>query len=176
MLEKLTIRPEKSSDYAVIYDITKRAFAPMPFSGGDEQDLIDLLRNNDALEISLVAQIGAEIVGHIAFSKASPENEAQADIGGYYALGPIAVEPELQRSGIGSALIDAGIDILRMRNVACCILVGNTEYYQRFGFMKAPHLCPANEPAEHYMILPLALKNIDSIIGFHPLFHSSETA
>ena len=172
-----TIRPEQASDYEVIYDITKRAFAPMPFSGGDEQDLINRLRDKGALEISLVAQIGSDIVGHIAFSKAYPknegaENETAHDIAEFYALGPIAVEPELQRSGIGSALINAGIDVLRARGAAGCILIGNIDYYQRFGFETAPHLCPKDEPADHYMILPLALKNIDSVIGFHPLFHS----
>lgn len=177
-----TIRPEQASDYEIIYDITKRAFAPMPFSGGDEQDLVNRLRDKGALEISLVAQIGSDIVGHIAFSKAFPKNEG-AEVEGaenetthktadFYALGPIAVEPELQRSGIGSALIYAGIDVLRARGAAGCILIGNIDYYQRFGFETAPHLCPKNEPADHYMILPLALKNIDSIIGFHPLFHS----
>ncbi len=167
-----TIRPEQASDYEIIYDITKRAFATMPFSGGDEQDLINRLRDNGALEISLVAQIGSDIVGHIAFSKAFPKNETAHDIADFYALGPIAVEPELQRSGIGSALINAGLDILRGREAAGCILIGNIDYYQRFGFETAPHLCPKGEPADHYMILPLALKNIDSVIGFHPLFHS----
>lgn len=169
-----TIRPEQANDYEVIYDITKRAFAPMPFSEGDEQDLINRLRDNDALEISLVAQIGSDIVGHIAFSKAFPENETAKDEADFYTLGPIAVEPKLQRSGIGSALIYAGINMLREREAKCCILIGNTDYYQRFGFETAPHLCPKGEPADHYMILPLALKNIDSIIGFHPLFHSEE--
>lgn len=172
MTVKFTIRPEQACDYEVIYDITKRAFAPMPYAGGNEQDLINLLRNNDALEISLVAQIGSDIVGHIAFSKAFPENESADVNGGYYALGPIAVDPELQRSGIGSALIYEGIDILRQREAAGCILVGNVDYYQRFGFKTAPHLCPKSEPKDHYMILPLAVKNIDTIIGFHPLFHS----
>lgn len=167
MADGFIIRSEQPSDYDAIYDITKRAFAPMPFAGGNEQDLINALRDNDALIISLVALIGTEIVGHIAFSEAFPINEA----GGYYALGPVAVDPRLQRSGIGSALINAGIDMLRKRGAACCILIGNTNYYKRFGFKAAPHLCPDGEPSDHYMILPLGNKNPDSVAGFHPLFH-----
>ena len=47
----ITIRPKNSADHAAIHDITKRIFAPMPFAGGDEQDLIDQLRDAGALEL-----------------------------------------------------------------------------------------------------------------------------
>lgn len=168
MAHNIVMRTEIESDYQEIYDITKCAFAPMPYSDGDEQDLINALRDADALALSLVATIDQKIVGHIAFSPAFPENGAD----GYYALGPVAVEPVLQKSGIGSALINAGIAILRERDAACCILVGHVDYYTRFGFKPAPHLCPDGEPADHYMILPLSSTWPISITRFHPLFHN----
>lgn len=170
MAHNIVIRTEIESDYQEIYDITKCAFAPMPYSDGDEQDLINALRAGDALEISLVAEIDQKIVGHIAFSRAYCADGADR----YYALGPVAVEPVLQKSGIGSALINAGIDILRMRDAACCILVGDINYYTRFGFKPAPHLCPDNEPAKFYMIMELNQIAPKHIIEFHPLFYGQE--
>ena len=51
------IRDERRGDVRAIYDLTKRAFAPMPFAGGNEQDLINIVRDAGALSISLVAEI-----------------------------------------------------------------------------------------------------------------------
>lgn len=169
----LTIRPEISQDYGVIYDLTKRAFATMPFADGDEQDLINTLRSADVLSLSLVALYAGRLVGHIAFSPAAAEKPA----GHWYALGPVSVEPELQRQGIGSALIYSGLDILKQREAEGCILVGNPEYYQRFGFYIAPENCPADQPEQYYQILPImanerAIKNSGNI-GFHPIFYGA---
>jgi len=96
-----SIRPEEPRDYASIYDLTKRAFAPMPFAGGDEQDLIDALRRAGALALSLVAEQQSAIVGHVALSPVTHESGED----GWFGLGPISVEPALQRQGLGGALI-----------------------------------------------------------------------
>ena len=164
----LIIRPERADDRAAIHDLTRRAFAPMPFAAGDEQDLIDQLRDAGALTISLVAERDGIIVGHAAFSPAFAADRSP----GWYALGPISVEPECQRQGIGRSLIAQGVDLLVQRNAAGCVLVGNPAYYSRFGFLPFPHLCPANEPPEYFQILPLGSPQPDTIIGFHPLFSS----
>lgn len=63
----MRIRDERPGDVQAIYDITQAAFEPMPFSDGDEQDLINALRKDGALAVSLVAARNDEIVGHIAF-------------------------------------------------------------------------------------------------------------
>jgi putative acetyltransferase len=164
---ELNIRPEAPGDYDAIYDLTKRAFAPMPYAGGDEQDLINQLRNAGALAISLVAEHEGRIVGHVAFSPAFPADGSE----GWYALGPVSAEPELKHQGIGSAIINTGLSLLRERGAAGCVLVGNPAYYSRFGFLPYPALCPAGEPAEFFQILPLATKKPDVVVGFHPLFH-----
>jgi len=44
---KIAIRPEAEADHVAIHDLTKRAFAPMPFADGDEQDLIPVLLKTD---------------------------------------------------------------------------------------------------------------------------------
>lgn len=166
----LTIRPETPSDYAEIYALTKRAFAPMPYAGGDEQDLIDKLRDAGALAISLVAEQDGRIVGHVAFSPAFAADGSE----GWYALGPVSAEPELKHQGIGSAIIKAGIALLRERDAAGCVLVGNPAYYSRFGFLPFPDLCPEGEPPEYFQILPLRVAEPTVVVGFHPLFHGEE--
>ena len=161
------IRPEKPADQAAIHDITERAFAPMPFAGGNEQDLIDQLRDAGALEISLVAEMDGKLAGQVTFTRGF----AADDSDGWYALGPVAVEPELQSQKIGSQLINAGLDMLRERDAAGCVLVGNPKYYSRFGFELFPELCPAGEPAEYFQILPMRVSQPAVVIAFHPLFH-----
>ena len=163
----VTIRLEKPADKAAIYDITKRAFAPMPFSGGDEQDLIDRLRDADALEISLVAEMDSAVVGQVSFTRGVTADGSDD----WYALGPVAVEPELQKQHVGSALINAGVAMLRERDAAGCVLVGNPEYYKRFGFRVFSELAPEGEPAEYYQILPLRVERPDIVVAFHPLFY-----
>lgn len=164
---KPTIRIETSADQVIIHDITKRAFAPMPYAAGDEQDLIDRLREADALEISLVAELDGKVVGQVTFTEAFAANGTK----GWYALGPVAVEPELQSQKIGAQLIEAGLAMLRERDAAGCVLVGNPDYYSRFGFKLFPDLCPEGEPAEYFQVLPIRVQKPQTVIGFHRLFH-----
>lgn len=161
------IRPEQPDDKAAIHDLTRRAFAPMSFADGDEQDLIDALRDAGVLSISLVAERNGRVLGHVAFSPAIAADGA----GAYYVLGPVCVEPDLQQQGIGSVLISAGLEMLRERGAAGCVLVGSMDYYPRFGFNHAPEHCPDGEPADHYQMLCFDGAVPDGIIGFHPLFH-----
>lgn len=107
------------------------------------------------------------MLGHVAFSPASPEDGTT----GWYLLGPVSVEPEVQRRGIGQALITAGIARLREIGASGCILIGDTNYYSRFGFAKAPRLAPPGEPEEHFMILCLGSPAPNCIINFHDAFH-----
>ncbi len=92
-----TIRDERLEDIPAIYDITKRAFAPMLFADGNEQNLINAVRDAGALSISLVAEIDSMVVGHVAFTPATAADGSP----GWFGLGPVAVEPERQRKGIG---------------------------------------------------------------------------
>lgn len=167
----MVIRNESATDHQAIFDLTKRAFAPMPFSEGDEQNLINALRSSDALVISMVAVLNERVVGHIAFSLAN-SGDPNAK---WFALGPVAVEPALQRQGIGSALVDAGIQCLTSMGASGCILTGDPNYYSRFGFKEFPDLCPPGEPPEYFMILPLECASPSSVVKFHPAFHSNSS-
>ncbi len=165
----IVIRPETPADQAAIHDITKRAFAPMEYADGNEQDLIDRFREAGALAISLVAELDDMVVGQVTFTKAFAADGST----GYYALGPVAVEPELQGQHIGSKMIKAGLAMLRERDAAGCVLTGDPAYYSRFGFRAFPDLCPEGEPAEYFQLLPLRVTEPDCVIAFHPLFHGS---
>jgi putative acetyltransferase len=162
----ILIRPETSADHSAIHDVTKRAFAPMPYADGDEQLLIGKLRDAGALPLSLVAEKRGAVVGQVTFSPAFAADGST----GWYALGPVSVEPTLKHQGIGSKLILAGIAWLREHDAAGCALIGNPAYYSRFGFRPFPELVPERMPAEYYQILPLRVADPDVVIGFHPLF------
>lgn len=134
-----TIRPEAPGDEPAIHDLIKRAFAPMPFADGDEPELVDRLRARGELALSLVAvDLAGTIVGQVAFSPASID---LVDCG-WFQMAPVAVSPEVQRGGIGSALIEAGIAELRARGAGGIAVVGNPAYYERFGFAVVPGLGP----------------------------------
>jgi putative acetyltransferase len=163
------VRPERAGDEAAIFDLTARAFAPMPYSEGDEQHLIDILRARNALALSLVAVKDEQVIGHVAFSPATAADGSQ----GWFALGPVSIEPQLQRRGIGSLLIETGLADLRARRAAGCILVGNVAYYARFGFALRADLAPEGYPAAHFMVLPLAAGEARTIVDFDPAFRST---
>jgi len=126
---KPVIRLERPDDRTAIRDITRRAFVPMPFADGDEQDLIDRFRAAGALAVSLVAGVGGAVAGQVTFTEALAADGSP----GWYALGPVAVEPVLQKRHIGSRLIETGLAMLRERDAAGCVLVGDPAYYRRFG-------------------------------------------
>jgi putative acetyltransferase len=141
-------------DEGAIYDLVKRAFAPMPFSDGDEQDLVNHLRQRGELALSLVAIDPAEtIIGYVAFSPATIDQRAC----NWYQMAPVAVCPTLQHRGIGSALIREGIERLRQDGANGVAVVGNPVYYERFGFAVVPGLAPLSEhDAQYFRAMVLA--------------------
>jgi putative acetyltransferase len=142
-----TIRPEQSGDEPAIHDLVKRAFAPMPFSDGDEPDLVDALRADGDLRLSLVAvDASGTIIGHIGFSPVTIDHAAC----GWFQMAPVSVSPEVQFTGIGSALINAGIDQLRQIGGQGIAVVGNPAYYERFGFAVIPGLAPLSDHDKPY--------------------------
>jgi len=77
----------------------------------------------------------ADIVGHILFSPAVVETTGRRVVGS--GLAPLAVIPERQREGIGSALVERGLAILRERGCQFVIVLGHPDFYPRFGFERA---------------------------------------
>ncbi len=106
--------------------------------------------------MSLVAEENGRIVGHVLFSPMTLETET-----GIYpivGLGPVAVLPEVQRQGVGSRLIEMGLDLLRERGETAVIVLGHPSYYPRFGFVRASQFgirSSYDVPDEAFMALEL---------------------
>jgi putative acetyltransferase len=148
------IRDERPSDVQTIYNITKSAFKPMPYSAGDEQDLIDALREDGALAVSLVAERDTEIVGHIAFSRVK-----------------IGEQPgNWQSLGIGSALIREGIKRIEAMGADGCVLLGYPSYYGRFGFTHNPDLTYLGEANPNFQQLTIRGETPKGAVSYHPAF------
>ena len=160
------IRDETSSDVGAIHQVTDLAFRGMPYASGTEAEIVDRLRAADALTVSLVATVDDELVGHVAFSPAKAVDGTQP----WFTLGPVSVLPEYQRRGIGSALIERGLAMLREQGALGCILTGNPEYYSRFGFEVSPGNSPEKDYAEFFMIKPFADVMPSGPIAFHEAF------
>ena len=132
----MIIRAEKKADTKAIFEITKQAFENNPISQGTEQFIINALRKDNTLTISLVTEIEEKVVGHIAFSPLAI-SDGSCD---WYALGPISVQPKFQRQGIGRALVREGLSRLKSLGAQGCVLVGEPAFYGRFGFKSFPDL------------------------------------
>jgi putative acetyltransferase len=166
MTGAVIVRPETATDVAAIYDLTARAFDSKSYADGSEQDLIDALRAAGALAISLVAEKDGAIIGHLALSPALAQDGSR----GWYALGPISVEPTLQRQGIGTMLIRESMALLAAMDAVGCVVMGDTNYYRRHGFMHRPDLAPDGGPTKYFMVRSLTERTQDTSVSFHPVF------
>lgn len=146
----ITIRPERPGDSDAIHAVHRAAFPT-----DAEARLVDRLRADGAARVSLVAEVDGGIVGHIVFSPVSLASDSGAVAG--LGLAPVAVLPDHQRRGVGSALIREGL--AACRDVGCdfVVLLGHPEYYPRFGFRRASEVGLSNEYGadEAFMVLEL---------------------
>lgn len=130
------IRREEPNDSSAIREIHEHAFG-QPV----EADLVDQLRTSCPDQLSLVAVDGDQLLGHILFTRAVIEYADGLQLNGM-GLAPVAVLPEYQRQGIGSALVKFGLEQIRAGEQSFVIVLGHPEYYSRFGF----------EPASRFQI------------------------
>jgi putative acetyltransferase len=165
----VSIRPETPGDHDAITAVLIEAFADHPYSHQTEHLIVEELRRSKALIVSLVAEIDAQVVGHIAFSPVAI-NDAECQ---WFALGPIGVARRFQRRGIGGQLIKAGLDALRSLGAEGCVLVGDPAYYLRFGFRQDPALTMEGVPPENLMALPLGEHRPQGRVTHHPAFSVS---
>jgi putative acetyltransferase len=160
------IRNETDGDVEAIGELTKAAFATLEISQHNEQFIIERLRADGALSVSLVAEVDGRVVGHVAFSPVTISDGTP----GWYGLGPVSVLPERQRQGIGSALIEEGLARLKARGGRGCLVVGHPDYYPRFGFRRLPSLTMKGVPPEVFLGLPFDATAPSGAVAFHPAF------
>ena len=150
----MIVRKARDTDVDAI-----RAVNDAAFRQSGEGALVDALRENGGLMLSLVAQEepGGEIVGHVAFSPVVVESEAGRT--GAAGLAPLAVLPARQSQGIGSTLVRNGLDLLRRTGIPGCVVLGAPRYYSRFGFDRASRvgLYWKTQPKEtdHFLMIEL---------------------
>lgn len=166
----MIIRKERIIDIEAITEVTIAAFKNHPISNHTEQFIINALRDAGVLTISLVAEITGQIVGHIAFSPITVSDGTT----GWYGLGPVSVLPEYQKQGIGKSLINEGLSLLKDMGGLGCTLVGDPNYYKRFGFKNYPELIHEGIPQEFFLVLPFSEKIPKGVVVFHEGFLVNE--
>ncbi|PAY03495.1 GNAT family N-acetyltransferase [Bradyrhizobium sp. UFLA03-84] len=163
----MQIRDERPEDAAGISELTAAAFANAPHSSGTEARIVEALRQAGALTLSLLATSDdGRIVGHAAFSPVKIDRVA----GRWYGLGPVSVTPELQRQGIGGALIRRGLDRLAALGAEGCVVLGDPAYYGRFGFVSDPALTYGGEPSRYFQRRVLKGDPPEGDVSYHPAF------
>jgi putative acetyltransferase len=158
-VDNLTVRRERRDERHVISAINVAAFGRP-----DEASLVDRLHHEGAVLGSFVAEVDAQVVGHILFSRLLIETPGVRLAA--VALAPIAVTPERQRLGVGSRLIREGLAWLRARGEHIVVVLGDPDYYGRFGFSTdRAHALASPFPSEAFMALELVPGALDGIRG-----------
>ena len=156
----ITIRAESRNDARDVYTINRLAFG-----GPEEAQLVDRLRGEVEPLVSLVLETDGQTIGHILFSPVELAQHPELRIMG---LGPMAVLPEMQRQGLGQALVRKGLDECRRVGAGAVVVLGHPGYYPRFGFRKASEFGIASEfdvPDEVFMALELIPGYLDNAAG-----------
>jgi putative acetyltransferase len=169
MKPEIIIREETDADVSIITVVTVAAFKTLEISNHTEQFIIEALRAAKALTLSLLAEIGGRVVGHIAFS---PVTISDGTIN-WYGLGPVSVLPKYQQMGIGRSLIKEGLKRLKDLGAKGCCLVGHPQYYRKFGFENIASLVHEGVPQEVFFALSFDGNIPQGNVMFHEGFKAS---
>lgn len=150
----MNIRAARPTDFDAIDKLIESAFATAEHSDGNEHNLVKALRKDEAYipELSLVAEIENQVVGHIMFTRAAVGNRT------LLALAPLSVLPNYQRQGIGQALIKEGHRIAKALGYDFSVVLGSEHYYPKMGYMAADTFgikAPFDVPRENFMAYQL---------------------
>jgi putative acetyltransferase len=164
------LRPEVADDRPFVATLIERAFG-----GNAEAMLVDALRDGGYAEVSLIAQLNGDIVGHIMFSRITIRTDRGWLDG--LSLAPLAVDPPRQRRGIGSQLVEAGLLASRAAGHQLVVVLGEPEYYRRFGFsseLARPLESPfgGGDASMALELVPGTLADVSGRIEYSPPFMS----
>lgn len=167
MIADCRIRPELPADSRAVHAVVAAAF-----DREDEARLVDELRSGGYVRVSLVAEWGGQIVGHILLSDLPIVGRGQS--WSALALAPLAVTPELQNQGIGTRLVQAAHEAARVTGHRIVVVLGHPSYYPRFGF-RAELAIPLEAPfqGESFMameLVPGALRGVAGRVVYAPPF------
>jgi putative acetyltransferase len=160
------IRVERPRDAAAVYEVNR-----MAFGRDDEARLVEKIRSTSGFipELSLIALIGNQVVGHIVLSQIHVDSgKRSARTWPVLSLAPMAVRPGHQNQGIGSALVRQGLKRARRLGHKVVVVVGHPGYYPRFGFTPARPLgleAPFPVPDEAFLALELVPGSLQGVRG-----------
>ncbi|MDS4012249.1 MAG: N-acetyltransferase [Defluviicoccus sp.] len=160
----MLIRNETIADIPAISRLVTEALLMLPQSTGTEASIVEKLRAEGALALSLVAEDEGAVIGYLAASAARIGAQD-----GWGLIGPLVVLPSRHRQGIGSALIAEALRRLRATSRGAA-LVGDPAYYGRFGFRAFPGLGVAGCPPEVVQALPFDATEPRGELIHHPAF------
>jgi putative acetyltransferase len=162
------IRPERADDHGAV-----RALNASAFASPGEAKLVDRLRREADSVVSLVAEDGGTVVGHIMFTPVTLSNHPHLRIVG---LGPMAVASTHRRRGVGSALVRSGLERCKEMGFGAVFVLGHPDYYPRFGFRPAVNYglaCEYDAPPEAFMVAELQPNHLaaaSGTISYHAAF------
>jgi putative acetyltransferase len=160
LVMSILVRPESTADHEAIRHVNRLAFGQ-----DDETRLVDALRDGGYVRVSLVAERAGRIVGHILFSDL-PIITGAGTVPAL-ALAPMAVLPQFQNQGIGSALVQKGLEACRQKGHRIVVVLGHTDFYPRFGFSPklASHLESPFSGSDSFMAVDLVPGALDDMAG-----------
>lgn len=165
MTNKISLRQETKDDFKEVFELNHIAFGQE-----NEAKLVDALRKNQTAfipELSIVATDNNKIVGHILFTKINIKDDT-GNLKESLGLAPMAVRPELQKSGIGGQLIKKGFEVAKELGFKSVIVLGHEHYYPRFGFQPADKWkikAPFEVPSNVFMAIELVTDGLRDISG-----------
>ncbi|KYQ80132.1 GCN5 family acetyltransferase [Acinetobacter lactucae] len=166
----IIVRDEEITDIEAIEKLTKAAFQNAEHSSHTEHFIVNSLRTQGQLTISLVAIEDGSIIGHVAIS---PVEMSSGEIG-WYGLGPISVHPDKQGCGIGSLLMNKSLQKLKQLGAQGCVLLGEPSYYSRFGFKNYPELVLPNVPSEYFQAVTFSGNIPKANVKYHEAFNATQ--
>lgn len=165
---RVFLREEKKEDHEAVRDLYLAAFEQT-----GEAMLVEQLRAREGERVALVAEAQDRIVGHILFTPVSVDGHPKVKLMG---LAPMAVQPALQKRGVGVLLAQAGLERCRDAGAEAVVVLGHADYYPRFGFRPARDYgldCEYDVPPENFMVLELhdgALDPVSGTVRYHEAF------
>lgn len=127
------------------------------------------LRQSEQLSISLIAELDGQLIGHVAISPVFISSGTE----GWYGLGPVSVLPEFQGQGIGIDLIETALAQLKAQHAQGCVVLGEPDYYARFGFRAVSQLVLEGVPAEYFQVLAFKNEIPQGNVQYHASFNAT---
>lgn len=169
--QMMDIRLETPDDIEAIHAVNAAAFRT-----DGEAKVVDRLREICHPFISLVAEVNGKVVGHILFTPVQLNTSKDLILDGM-GLAPLAVLPEYQSKGIGSALCESGLEKIRAMGTPFVVVLGHPGYYPHFGFKPAADFgirsAYPDVPPEAFMIKIYdrdLLHGVKGVVQYRPEF------